>query len=158
MPSKLQPNNSVAPNGVHMCVCVLYAACASMFIKDVMPTSAFNPNPQGSHPQGLTVDAAGSLYWAEYDNNCIKKYEVGALASTEFAGTCSGNPGKLLHPVTGQGWGHSRTYMLFRSHSCRSVCLCLTCVWCFGGAGGLNKPADVAFDAQGNLYIADSRK
>jgi hypothetical protein len=76
------------------------AAGASQFIWDVVPLGAFGNNPAGAHPQGLTTDAAGNLIWAEFDSNCVRRWNASWPASaaaaqgmTVLAGICGENPG-----------------------------------------------------------------
>ncbi|HZS49907.1 MAG TPA: hypothetical protein VFA54_03540 [Bryobacterales bacterium] len=74
-------------------------------------------------PAGLAFDAAGNLYIADQQNNCIRRVA----------------PDGIITTVVGDGTGD----------------------FGFRGDGGpakqalLNYPSDVAFDAEGDLYIAD---
>ncbi|MGA7832123.1 MAG: Ig-like domain repeat protein [Terracidiphilus sp.] len=81
-----------------------------------------------SGPQGIAIDVSGNLYIADTDNNAIRMVSAATGDISTVVGNGSGNAG-------------------------------------FGGDGGsatssqtlLNLPAAVAFDTQGNIYIADSR-
>ncbi len=84
-------------------------------------------------PEGVALDAAGNLYIADYYNHRIRKVDAAGVIST----------------IAGDGTkGFVGAFGGF--------------VGAFGGDGGaataaqLNWPTDVALDAAGNLYIADS--
>jgi sugar lactone lactonase YvrE len=79
-------------------------------------------NANLNHPQGVTLDAVGALYVADYNNNRVRKVD----------------PNGIITTVAGKGTvGYSGE----------------------GGAAtnaSLKGPSGLAFDAAGNLYIADS--
>lgn len=65
----------------------------------MVPLAAFGNNPGGAHPQGLTIDAAGNLMWAEFDSNCVRRWNVSWPATatanqgmTVIAGVCGASP------------------------------------------------------------------
>ena len=84
-------------------------------------------------PDGLAFDQAGNLYVADPFDNRIRRVSPDGLIST----------------VVGNG-------------PINSISLCCAPVGGFGGDGGpaglaqLNTPTNIAFDAAGNLYIADT--
>lgn len=102
-------------------MCVFHAACPTCctvgkhYIWDVVPTAAFGSNPGGAHPQGLTADAAGNLYWAEFDSNCVRRWNVSfpatataAQGMTVMAGVCGASPLSSESVCSGQAglWQH----------------------------------------------------
>src|SRR5208282_6053886 len=96
------------------------------------------PSPTGStlcYPYGITVDASGNLYVADYDNSRVLEY------NTPFAG-CGSFPcvEGSANLVFGQG-GSSTSNTPNK-----------------GGvsANSLNYPFGVAVDSNGNLYVADN--
>ena len=88
-------------------------------------------------PTGVAVDGAGNLYIADYLNHRIRKVDAAGVIST-VAGDGTRGYGEVGFGEVGFGEGG------------------------FGGDGGpavaaqLNRPAGVALDGAGNLYIADS--
>jgi type IX secretion system substrate protein/NHL repeat-containing protein len=74
-----------------------------------------------NEPIGVTFDAFGNLYIADYGNNRIRMINTAGITSTVA--------GNGTHGYTGDGVAAT--------------------------AAGLNNPTGVAFDAFGNLYIAD---
>ena len=88
-------------------------------------------------PIGVAVDGAGNLYIADYLNHRIRKVDAAGVIST-VAGDGTRGYGEVGFGEVGFGEGG------------------------FGGDGGpavaaqLNRPAGVALDGAGNLYIADS--
>ncbi|HXD92710.1 MAG TPA: T9SS type A sorting domain-containing protein [Bacteroidia bacterium] len=82
-------------------------------------------------PTGMAFDATGNLYFSDMDNNRVRKINTAGIITT----------------VAGNGVGVG-TICIFPN--------------CFSGDGGpataaeLDYPEGLAFDATGNLYIADS--
>jgi hypothetical protein len=89
-------------------------------------------NAELSGPNGVTLDASGNLYIADYGNNRIRKVTTGGTMTT-----VAGNGSLICTYSNGVATG------------------------CYGGDGGpatsaeLFSPTGVALDASGNLYIAD---
>jgi sugar lactone lactonase YvrE len=128
-------------------------------------------------PQGIAVDGVGSLFIADRGNNVIRKVAGGTI--TTFAGTgvqgFSGDEGaatsaKLSLPVgvalDGDGnlfvadMGNSRIRRIDAASGIITT-VAGTGVPGFGDgaattAAMVNTPAGVAFDASGNLFVADS--
>jgi formylglycine-generating enzyme required for sulfatase activity/sugar lactone lactonase YvrE len=91
-------------------------------------------NARFANPQGMVCDSAGNIYVADQDNHAIRKITANGTVTT-FAGSyVAGNSS-----VTGSATGFSGSA---------------------DGAGKtnarFNKPSDVAVDAAGNIYVADS--
>jgi uncharacterized protein (TIGR03437 family) len=74
-----------------------------------------------NYPQGLALDASGNLYFADLNNNIIRK-----VTSSGLINTIAGNG---IQGVSGDGGPATSASLFF--------------------------PQDVAFDGAGNLYIAD---
>jgi trimeric autotransporter adhesin len=81
-----------------------------------------------SYPSGVTVDASGNLYIADYNNNRIRKVIRSTGTIVSYAG--SGSPGSTNGGFSGDG-GPPTSAML-------------------------KAPQSVAVDASGNVYIADT--
>ena len=81
-----------------------------------------------NNPWALALDANGNLYIADQWNNCIRKVDASGIIST----------------VAGNGFGAGTS-----------------CTTCYSGDRGpataaeLNSPSSIAFDASGNMFIAD---
>ena len=86
------------------------------------------------YPRGVAIDSVGNLYIADTSNNCIRKVDVDGNISTVAGAEDIG-------------------YLLRSGSGCRPG---------LGGDGvpaiaaELNWPSNVAVDAEGNLYIADT--
>lgn len=135
-------------------------------------------NAQISSPRGLALDNAGNLYISDVGNRVIRKVNTAGIIST-IAGTpgvfgYSGDGGpatsaKLAAPVGIAVDASGNIYFADAgSHVIRKIStggiistVAGTGTSGFSGDAGaatsakLNGPTDVAFDAAGNLYIAD---
>lgn len=78
-------------------------------------------------PLGIAFDKAGNLYIADADNNCVRKVDKAGII-TLYAGNAKGH-GTGLGGYSGDGGKAT--------------------------AAQLNQPGSLAFDEEGNLYIAD---
>jgi len=130
-------------------------------------------------PQGLVVDAAGNLFFAEYLNHCIRRVDGSTGIITTVAGTgtqgYSGDGGpattaQLRFPAGITVDDAGNLLIADRSNSCiRKVdtngiitILVGTSTAGYKGDGGaatsagLNRPWGIAVDASGNLFIGDS--
>ena len=133
---------------------------------------------QMSRPLGIAVDAAGNLYIADSDNHVIRRVDTHGLITT-FAGTGeAGNSGdggpateaKLNDPngialdAEGNLYVADDAAMVVRRVALDGTISTVAGTGSagFSGDGGpgaaaaLSSPIDIAFDADGNLYIADS--
>jgi trimeric autotransporter adhesin len=129
-------------------------------------------------PHGIDIDAAGNIFFADHDNNRIRKIDLsGVITTVAGTGTAgfSGDGGqataaKIYHPydVTvdaagnvyfGDGLNHR-----IRKISTTGIISTVAGNGMSGysGDGGaasaamINHPAGVAFDLAGNIYFADS--
>jgi sugar lactone lactonase YvrE len=133
---------------------------------------------QMSRPQGIAVDAAGNLYIADSDNHVIRRVDTHGIITT-FAGTGeAGNsgdggpateaqindPNGVAIDAEGNIYFADDIAMVIRrvglSGTISTVAGMGTAGFSGdgrpGAAAALNAPYDIAFDADGNLYIADS--
>jgi len=85
-------------------------------------------NARFNNPQGMTTDASGNVYVADQDNHAIRRITPNRAVST-LAGSFTGSGAAGF---SGSADGAAKTTARF------------------------NKPADVAVDAAGNIYVADS--
>jgi len=118
---------------------------------------------QLNSPWGVAVDAAGSLYIADFGNDSIRKVVNGALTTLESdqglapTGVTLDAGGNLF--FTGSGFTFSVVGKIAPSGTISVVAGNFTSG--FSGDGGsatsaqLDAPANVAVDAAGNLYITD---
>jgi streptogramin lyase len=85
-------------------------------------------NARFNNPQGMASDTSGNIYVADQDNHAIRKVTpAGAVSMVAGSFTGSGAAG-----FSGSADGGGKTTARF------------------------NKPSDVAVDAAGNIYVADS--
>jgi sugar lactone lactonase YvrE len=133
---------------------------------------------QMSRPQGIAVDAGGNLYIADSDNHVIRRVDTHGIITT-FAGTGeAGNsgdggpateaqindPNGVALDAEGNLYFADDVAMVVRRVGLDGVISTVagTGTAGFSGDGGpgsaaaLSSPIDIAFDADGNLYIADS--
>ena len=137
-------------------------------------------------PSGVIADAAGNLYIADEQNNVIRKVAVdgtiSTYAGTPYAGNVNytrfggdGGPAVyayLTNPVAIALDAGNNLYIAdYSNHAVRRVDATTGIISTFAGVGGtpgynqdsgpatttrLNHPSALAFDAAGNLYIADT--
>jgi uncharacterized protein (TIGR03437 family) len=125
-------------------------------------------------PDGLALDAAGNLYIADYNNNRVRKVDTGGIIRTVAGGGSSlgdGGPATsamLDRPVAVAVDGSNNLYISdTRARRVRKVTPTGTISTYAGGGTSLLEgiPAtqamisglgDLALDAAGNLYLADS--
>jgi DNA-binding beta-propeller fold protein YncE len=95
---------------------------------------------QLDHPVDVALDQEENLYIADTENNCVRMVKGGIISTV--AGTCA-----RLCPA-GAGL----------DHPCRCPATDAACLGDGGPAPAsrLKRPSGIAFDPQGNLYIADS--
>jgi sugar lactone lactonase YvrE len=130
-------------------------------------------------PLGLSLDAAGNVYIADYNNCVVRKVNAAGTITTVagVAGSCSyngeGSPAttfNLNHPV-GVAADNLGNLYIGDAFNCRVRKLVLssstistyagTGTCSFGGDGGaatsaaMNRPTAVASDTAGNIYVAD---
>jgi PKD repeat protein len=130
---------------------------------------------QLNSPGGVAVDVQGNVYISEYNNNRIRKVSGGIITTVAGTGTAGplGDGGQatsaqLNNPSDVAVDAQGNLYIAdTQNHKIRKVSGgIITTVAGTGTAGPLgdggqatsaqlNKPSDVAVDAQGNLYIAD---
>jgi sugar lactone lactonase YvrE len=130
------------------------------------------------YPSGVTVDAEGNLFIADWGNNRIRKVDKNGISITAagiggFWGGYSGDGGPAVQAELDRPEGVAldtlgNLYIAeYENNSIRKVdpngiiTTVAGGVWGFGGDGGpatgarLNGPSGVAVDTFGNLYIAD---
>jgi sugar lactone lactonase YvrE len=141
----------------------LLAACslqAQAWIRS--PATTFATLPAGTaHPEGITADAQGNLYVANFDvskaagpGNIVVFDRAGRLLRTlNVAGSSPLLLGIAFHPLTGAllaiDFGNQQVLTVNPQTGSTTVFAIIP----GGGAAG---PNALAFDAQGNVYISDS--
>ncbi len=132
---------------------------------------------QLNHPAGLAVDADGNLYIADTDNNRVRKVDADGVISAFAGNGTEGSKGdghsaisaQLNHPQSLAVDSAGYVYIADTGNHCiRKVVFGIIITVAGTGAAGyagdgdkaidaeLNRPAAVAVDAEGNLYIADT--
>jgi sugar lactone lactonase YvrE len=142
------------------------------------PDGSLATGAELNNPEGVAVDVHGNVYIADSDNHLIRKVTpdgtITTVAGTGKAGF-SGDDGLATQAWLGSPSGvavdaNSNIYIADSSnHRIRKVSAdgIITTVAGNGNAGfsgdgdeailaELNRPSDIAFDSQGNLYIADT--
>lgn len=135
-------------------------------------------------PAGMTFDASGNMYFADFGNNVIRKISTSNIITTvagipgtlpAYTGDVGpatlaklGNPfGVAIHPITGNlliadQLNHAIRSVDLSTGIITSICGNGTIGIAAAGDGGaavsarLNEPTDIATDAAGNIYIADN--
>lgn len=128
-------------------------------------------------PLGLALDAAGTLYVADYFSNTIRKVDISTGTVTTVAGTAGirggadgrGGAAQFDHPY-GVAFDGSALYVADSSnHTIRKVLTSTGVVTTIAGSAGVlgssdgpgatarfNAPSGIASDKAGNLYVVDS--
>ena len=131
-----------------------------------------------NNPYGLAIDSNGTLYVADYLNNCIRAITPAAVVTT-FAGSCGSAHGTLDGAATsakfwGPSWlatdGAGNLYVSdSRNHTIRKIVITSGAVSTIAGKVGVTgnndgpaatatftDPAGLVVDSNGNLFITDS--
>jgi len=130
-----------------------------------------------NNPTDVTFDVTGNMYITDATNNCIRKVNISGIITTVVGGVVSGYSGdggqataaKLSGPAGVAFDAAGNLYIADYGNCCirkvNTAGIISTIVGNgnpgYSGDGGaataaqLNLPAGVAFDAAGNLYIAD---
>jgi trimeric autotransporter adhesin len=133
-------------------------------------------NAQLNVPNGIALDAAGNLYIADYNNNCVRKVAAGVISTIAGKGTpgFSGDGGlatqaqlNLPYVVTVDSTGN--LYIADFGNNRLRVVAANGVIYTAAGNGTagfsgdngsplsaqLHFPSGIAFDTAGNLYFAD---
>jgi sugar lactone lactonase YvrE len=141
-------------------------------------TAGLNGSAEFNQPAGVALDRAGFLYVADSFNNRIRKLEGGQVSTLAGNGTFGGVDGdggpkgtaEFAGPSGAAVDGAGNVYVADEFNNCiRKVTSAGEVTTIAGtidggagfadgdaGIGQLNRPAAVALDAAGNLYVADS--
>ena len=116
-------------------------------------------------PEGVAVDASGNVYIADTANNRIRKIAAGSGTISTIAGAGLTGPSGMAVDTAGNLYFADRLSDRIRKIAAGTGVMTTvagTGARGFSGDGGnataasLAKPASVAVDADGNLYIADT--
>ena len=129
-----------------------------------------------NNPWGITTDAAGNKYFADYTNNRIRKVDVSGVITTVAGGGSSGlgdggaaTAAQLNHPIGVALDGSGNLYIGDRDNNrIRKINTSgIISTYAGNGTAGysgdgvaattvqLNSPAGISIDGSGNLFIAD---
>ncbi len=117
-------------------------------------------------PEGIAVDAAGNLYIADTNNDCIRKVSAstGNISTVAKAAKLN-NPTALAVDTSGNlfiaDWGNNRIRKISAADGITTTIAGNGTAGYAGdrgpaGESQLNSPFGIALDAAGNLYIADA--
>jgi sugar lactone lactonase YvrE len=121
-----------------------------------------------SRPQGVAVDALGNVYFADSDNHVIRRVDgtgvITTVAGTDVASYSGNDPNGVAFDADGNLYFVDDLANVVRRIGSDGVITTAAGTGApgFSGDGGqataatLNTPGDIAFDAVGNLYIADA--
>ncbi len=129
-------------------------------------------NAHFANPEGLAFDASGNLYVADYDHNKIRKITSEGVVSTFVGGPNSGyadGTGSAVQFTHPSGLAFDASGNLFVSeegnHKIRKITPAGVVSTFAGDAAGFSNgtgtnaqfhlPTGLAFDASGNLFVAD---
>jgi len=128
-------------------------------------------------PTGVAVDAAGTIFVADYGNDKIRKITAAGVVTT-LAGNGNGTPGTADGTGTGATFNYPYGICLsngflyvsdYNANKIRKINAATAQVTTLAGSGSqgatdssgtkaaFNAPFGVAADASGNVYVADSR-